>query len=391
MGQGSRGAREQKAVSNMTVTESIRDLRAAALEMISKGPDQPRDDGAFNALALRLFAYQFQANGPYRRFCERRGRTPATVTSWLEIPPVPIAAFKELSLACAPAEQAVACFMTSGTTNPEKRGKHYHFTLEVYDASAVTFFQANVLPDVDRLPLLILGSPPDLLPNSSLSHYLGLMHRTFGAAGSRFYIGREGLEVERLLGDLRTVEGAGAPVCLLGASFAFVHLLDACAQQGLHFHLAAGSRVMDTGGFKGRSREVPQEALYSLIGEHLGVPADRCVNMYGMTELSMQCYDSPLRRARRGRREARIMEEPPWARTIVLDPETLAVLPHGEPGIICHYDVANCSSVVGILTEDLGMATSEGFRFLGRVKGSESRGCSVSVDEMLAAAGKASA
>jgi hypothetical protein len=85
------------------------------------------------------------------------------------------------------------------------------------------------------------------------------------------------------------------------------------------------------------------------------------------------------------------MEAPPWARTIVLDPETLAVLPHGEPGIVCHYDLANCSSVVGILTEDLGVATPEGFRFLGRVKGSESRGCSVSVDEILAAQEKASA
>ncbi len=79
-----------------------------------------------------------------------------------------------------------------------------------------------------------------------------------------------------------------------------------------------------------------------------------------------------------------MMEAPPWARTVILDPETLAVLPEGEQGVICHYDLANCSSVVGILTEDLGVATEEGFKFLGRVRGSESRGCSVSVDEMLA-------
>ncbi len=367
------------------------EIRAAVLEMIGKGPDQPRDDGAFNALALRLFAYQFQENGPYRKFCERRGRTPATVMSWLEIPPVPIAAFKELTLACGPVDQAVACFMTSGTTDPAKRGRHYHFTLEVYDASATAFFRTNVLPDVERLPLLILGSRPEVLPTSSLSHYLGLMHRTFGAAGSRIYIGTEGLEVERLLEDLRKVEKAGEPVCLLGASFAFVHFLDASMEKGLRFRLAAGSRVMDTGGFKGRSREVPQDTLYSLIAEYLGVPPDHCVNMYGMTELSMQCYDSPLRRRSLGRRQAHILEAPPWARTVILDPDALAVLPHGEQGFICHYDLANCSSVVGILTEDLGVASAEGFEFLGRVKGSESRGCSVSVDEMLAAAGKAPA
>ncbi len=371
--------------------ESITDLRAAILEMIGKGPDQPRDDEGFNALAIRLFGYQFQANGPYRKFCERRGRTPATVRSWLEIPPVPIAAFKELTLACGPVEQAAACFMTSGTTNPEKRGRHYHFTLDVYDASAKAFFKANVLPDACRMRLLTLGSPPDLLPHSSLSHYLWVMCCSFGAGGSAFYIGKDGLESERLMADLRAVEQAGKPACVLGASFAFVHVLDLCAQRGLRFHLPAGSRVMDTGGFKGRSREVPQEDLYRLIGEHLGVPADHCVNMYGMTELSMQCYDSPLRRGHLGRREVRAMEAPPWARTIILDPETLAVAPAGERGIICHYDLANCSSVVGILTEDLGVATPEGFKLLGRVGGAESRGCSVSVDEMLAAAGKAPA
>ncbi len=371
--------------------ESITDLRRAILEMIEKGPDQPRDDEAFSALALRMFAYQFQANGPYRKFCERRERTPDAVRSWLEIPPVPIAAFKELTLACGPVEQAVACFMTSGTTNPEKRGRHYHFTLDVYDASARTFFKAKVLPDVDRMHLLVLGSPPDLMPHSSLSHYLWVMCCSFGAGGSMFYIGKDGLEAERLMANLRGAEQAGQPVSVLGASFAFVHFLDLCEQRGLRFRLPAGSRAMDTGGFKGRSREVPQEALYRLIGEHLGVPTDHCVNMYGMTELSMQCYDSPLRRSRLGRREVRAMEAPPWARTIILDPETLAVATQGERGIICHYDLANCSSVVGILTEDLGVATPEGFQFLGRVGGAESRGCSISVDEMLAATGKPSA
>ena len=85
------------------------------------------------------------------------------------------------------------------------------------------------------------------------------------------------------------------------------------------------------------------------------------------------------------------MEAPPWARTVILDPETLTVLPKGERGIICHYDLANCSSVVGILTEDLGVAMREGFRLLGRVKGSESRGCSVSIEEMLAGHGEGSA
>ena len=367
------------------------DLRAAILETIRKAADQPPDDRAFNTLALRLFAHQFEANACYHKFCLRRGKTPATVAAWQEVPPVPISAFKELTLACGPVEEAVACFMTSGTTNPEKRGRHYHFTLEVYDASAATFFKANVLPDVDRMRLLILGSPPDLSPCSSLSHYLGLMHRDFGSAGSRFYIGTDGLEAADLLSDLDGAERSGEPVCLLGASFAFVHFLDRCRADGLRFRLAPRSRITDTGGFKGRSREIPQEELYAAFAETLSVPPERCVNMYGMTELSMQCYDSPLRRRALSLPEERVMQAPPWARTIVLDADSLGPASPGARGIVCHYDLANCSSVIGILTEDVGVAGPAGFRLLGRVKGAESRGCSVSVDEMLAAAETGSA
>jgi hypothetical protein len=276
--------------------------------------------------------------------------------------------------------------MTSGTTDPAKRGRHHHFTLEVYDASAATFFKANVLPEVDRMRLLILGSPPDLQPNSSLAHYLEVMRDRFGSPGSGFYIGTGGLDVGRLVADLRAAEQEAVPVCLLGASFAFVHFLDRCRADGLRFRLPAGSRVMDTGGFKGKSREIPQAELYAMCAEYFGVGRSDCVNMYGMTELSTQCYDSPLRRRALGLPDEPMMQAPPWARSIVLDAETLRPVRPGVRGILCHYDLANCSSVIGILTEDIGVTTPLGFRLLGRAQGVESRGCSVSVDEMLASA-----
>jgi len=368
--------------------ESVEELRGAVIEFIGRGADGLRDDATFNRLALRLFAHQFHANLPYRKFCERREKRPETVRAWFEIPPVPIAAFKELTLACGPVDQAAACFMTSGTTDPAKRGRHYHFTLDVYDASAATFFKANVLPKVDRMPLLILGASPELQPHSSLAHYLGVMRDRFGAAGSGFYIGKDGLEAERVTAALEGAEKAGAPVGMLGASFAFVHYLDRCRAERRRFALPTGSRIMDTGGFKGKSREVPRAELYGLFAKHFGVGRDHCVNMYGMTELSMQLYDSPLRRRALGRPDTPVMETPPWARTVVVDAETLLPIPEeGREGIICHYDLANLSSVIGILTEDIGVAVPGGIRLRGRVQGTESRGCSVSVDEMLAATG----
>ncbi len=356
------------------------------LEFIGRGVDQPRDEGAFNALALRLFAHQFAHNLPYRRLCERRGRTPATVGDWCQIPSVPIGAFKELILSCVPPDRAVAVFMTSGTTNRERRGKAYHTTLDLYDASMRTNFAAHVLPDGARLPFLCLFPPPSILPHSSLSHYLQVGLTAFGAAGSGWFVGEKGLDAAGLTEALRYAEGSGGPVGLIGASFAFVHFLDHCAQRGRRFRLPPGSRIMDTGGFKGRSREIGREELYGLFAETFGVPATCCVNMYGMTEFSIQFYDVTLRRHVAGQAPASFKMGPPWSRTRVIDPETGADKPAGEMGVLLHVDLANRNTVSAILTEDLGRAVSEGFELLGRVQGVEARGCSMAVDEFLAAA-----
>ncbi len=74
---------------------------------------------------------------------------------------------------------------------------------------------------------------------------------------------------------------------------------------------------------------------------------------------------------------------PPWVRTRVLDPQTLSALPDGNPGLLCHFDLANAGSVIAILTEDLGIAVDGGFQVLGRVQGAEPRGCSIAMDDLL--------
>src|SRR5690242_14138899 len=90
-------------------------------------------DAQFDELALRLFAWQYAHNEPYRRFCQGRGATPRQVRGWREIPAVPINGFKELTLSCVPAASCEAVFMTSGTTRGDVKGRHYHPTLAVYD------------------------------------------------------------------------------------------------------------------------------------------------------------------------------------------------------------------------------------------------------------------
>ncbi len=114
--------------------------------------------------------------------------------------------------------------------------------------------------------------------------------------------------------------------------------------------------------------------------------------MYGLTELSTQFIDATLRDHLAGRPPAGhpLKTVPPWARTRVLDPETLAELPAGEVGVLCHTDLANWASVCTVLTEDLGVQRDGGFEMLGRVQGTQARGCSLAMDELLAASGQRS-
>lgn len=333
----------------------------------------------FEGLALEVFAFQYQRSPPYRRFCDGRGITPDTITAWEQIPAVPTAAFKLVDLSCASPEQV---FVTSGTSQgPEQRGKHGFPWLEVYHRSLLANFAAYILPDGARPRMLILAPCPDMLPTSSLSHMLEVVRQTYGGDGSAYYFGDAGLDLTGLIQSLREVEAHRLPVCLLGTSFAFMHVVDVCLEEDQRFTLPEGSRLMDTGGFKGRSREISRDELLRLYGEVLRIPESFCINEYGMTEMGSQFYDNVLRDTVLGCPPVRFKEVPPWVRTRVLDPATLEDLPEGEVGLLTHYDLANCGSVMAVETEDLGYKIGEGFEIVGRAPGAEARGCSLTVEE----------
>jgi hypothetical protein len=334
----------------------------------------------FEGLALEVFAFQYGQSASYRRFSDGRRITPDTIASWQEIPAVPTSAFKMVDLSCAPPEHV---FVTSGTSQgAEQRGRHGFPWLEVYHSSLLANFEAHLLPDGARPRMLILAPSSDRLPSSSLSHMLDVVRRTYGGEGSAYYIGETDINLTGLLTTLKEVEARREPVCLLGSSFAFVHLLDVCLEEGCRFMLAEGSRLMDTGGFKGRSREISRDELLHLYEEVFGIPETFCVNEYGMTEMGSQFYDNALRDRVQGRLRVRFKEIPPWVRTRICDPATLKDLPEGEVGLLTHYDLANCGSVMAVETEDLGYRIGEGFEVVGRAPGAETRGCSLTVEEL---------
>lgn len=340
-------------------------------------PDAGED--AFNELALRLFAHQFRNNPALQRYGRQQGKTLRTVKHWRDIPAVPINGFKELTLSCVPPEQCARVFMTSGTTRADSRGRHYHPHLQIYDESMQRYFAQRFMKGVPRIRMGILFPTEEMLPNSSLAHYLALAKAEFGTADSEYFISPDGMDVEALCRTLESVQSSGKPYALLGASYSFVHLMDELDRRGLSFQLPPGSRLFDTGGFKGQSREMSLQDFYQSLSQHFGVQPEYCTNMYGMTELSTQFYDDG------NATQPSVKSGPHWIRTRAVEPLTGRDVPAGEPGVLVHCDLANFNSTTTILTEDVGVITDTGFLLLGRAEGAQAKGCSLAMEGFLQA------
>lgn len=338
-------------------------------------------DAQFDQMALRLFAHQFAANAPFQSFCRLRGITARHVKTWSDIPAVPIDAFKALALRCEPPAATDRIFMTSGTTRGgSTRGQHFHPLLDVYDLSmARNFARRFMRGSAERMPMGILFPDEVAMPNSSLAHYLDLAKSAFGTAASQTFVTPQGMDLDGLWAALEAAERSGEPYALLGASFSFVHVIDALRAQGRSFRLPPGSRILDTGGYKGQSRELPLDAFYSELSQALGVARTDCINMYGMTELSTQFYDDGNAAV------PSVKSGPHWIRSRLVDPVTGRTVPAGERGILVHCDLANFNSVTTILTEDVGLPAEGGFLLLGRAEGVEAKGCSLAVEEFVRA------
>ena len=331
-------------------------------------------DTCFDSLSLRVFHHQWRLNEPYRRLVEGRGADPAQVSCWQEIPAVSTIAFKRLRFCCGPGR---VVFRTSGTTHAGAlRGEHHLTDTDLYEAALRRQFQAYVLPDRARLRFISMTPSPAWLPDSSLGFMMADLHAQFGSPGSAFYLHPEGLDLQGVREAMAEAERERQPACVAGVASAFVQLLDDLAGRGLRYRLPTGSRIMDTGGFKGRSRNVERADLLLGYAEHLGVGSRHVVNEYGMTELGSQFYDASLLGG-----DPEVKVAPHWVRTLIIDPESGQPAAPGRPGLLRHIDLANLDSVVAVETEDLGRAHGDGFILLGRAAGAEPRGCSLLVQE----------
>ncbi len=336
------------------------------------------DDADFDALACAVFAHQFRWNAPYAAYARSLGITegslPRTIAA---IPAVPAAAFKDAAFSTVAPERAALWFETSGTTQA-RSGRHYLETPALYEAALLAGFDRAMLADGAHLRYVMLVPDPRERPHSSLGYMMATVARERGDGREGWYLHDDALDIAGLCRDIERAHADGTAVCIATTAFALVALLDELDSTGRTLPLPAGSRVMETGGFKGRTRVVGREELYARAAAAFAIGESSIVAEYGMTELSSQYYDSPG-----SRWSARRIKQPvPWLRPLIVDVMGKP-LPDGIVGAIRHIDCANRSSVVAIDTEDLGVIAPEGLLLLGREEGAALRGCSLDAEDLM--------
>ncbi|MDA7915631.1 hypothetical protein N9B94_00175 [Verrucomicrobia bacterium] len=325
-------------------------------------------------MATNLFRLQVEHIPLLKRFTEIRKVDPKELITWREIPAIPISSFKDFELTSLPIEERRRFFISSGTTS-SKRSKHFHndASIAVYETSLKEGFATHFRTCNRTIPQQLLSLTPteEQAPNSSLVHMFRTLSIRFSEThfvGDKDASGNWIVNIDAAISTLEDGIRTKSPVLITGTAFSYVHLLDQLAQRSLSFRLPEASMILETGGYKGQSREIPKNDLHKMIQSTFGVPTDAILCEYGMSELSSQAYcqgDQPFRFS-------------PWSRAELISPETGKPVAEGETGLIRIVDLANIRSTLSIMTEDLGILCDNGFKLLGRLPQAEAKGCSLS-------------
>ncbi|MGB1362502.1 MAG: acyl transferase [Flavobacteriaceae bacterium] len=310
----------------------------------------------FEMLALKTFYFQYENNKVYRSFCDLINCNPAEVTAVKDIPYLPISFFKSKKVCCFESDNA--SFFSSSTTTGGSPSKHYYHQLKDYQISFRKGFEHffGAIEDFTVLALL-----PSYLERSgsSLIYMADDMIRKSQKTESGFYLN----QLESLKKIIMQQEKKEQKTLLLGVSFALLDLVEQYSFDLEH------TWIMETGGMKGRRKEVTREALHSQLKKGFGV--SKIYSEYGMTELLSQAYSIG-----KG-----IFECPPWMRVAAREnQDPFNLLPWGQSGGLNIIDLANRDSCAFIATEDLARVHSDKrFEVLGRLDASEIRGCNLMV------------
>ena len=342
----------------------------------------------FDVLALDLARFQAAHVPAIARLWRARGASIEEARDASRIPAVPSDVFRLARIAAHPRGLDVALFRTSGTSQgTEARGEHPMRTTETYERGALAWGERFLWPDRADLQAIVLAPPITEQGDSSLGFMLDrFAHRLARPPVFVIHRGADGEGAIDFGGIARATAEArqsGHAVLVLATSFALVHLIEGAG--GLDLRIPPGSRVMQTGGFKGKSREIAADVLRRMVAETFSVNEAHVVSEYGMTELSSQLYEGTLAGAlgHGAKLPHGVFVTPPWVRVTPVDPVSLDPVASGEVGIGRIVDLANVDSSVAIQTADRVRLVAGGVELLGRLPGAAPRGCSIAIDDML--------
>ena len=375
------------------MADSLIDASNRLHERVQRYADGSPAD-TFERLALDIARYQAEASEGFRRLLRAHSAELQTLD---DIPPVPSDAFRLARVATFPPELAAARFFTSGTTGKE-RGTHAMRRTDTYERLSRAFGRQALLGPTGKAVVVALAPALTEPPSSSLGYMmarfmeafdaepLGALEERFSSASSaRWLLDESGVNLGGLRAAADVARAGGRPLLLLGTAFALVRLLDDLA--GARLALPADSVVMQTGGFKGRSREVSMEELRAGVSDALQVASSRVVGEYGMTELTSQLYEGTITEsalaARQPAAPAGVYFEPPWLRVTAVDAVSLRPVAEGDVGLARFIDLGNVDSAVSVVTQDLVRRAHGGIQLLGRQAGAPARGCSLAIEALL--------
>ncbi len=310
----------------------------------------------FNEVALETFRYQYNYNLVYRKFSDLLKKSPKQVNTIEEIPFLPIDLFKSHHIISSDAD-IQKTFTSSGTTG-DKTSKHHVTDLYIYEQSFNKGFRQFYGNIEDYVVLALLPSYLER-EGSSLIYMAQHLIEQSNHSDSGFYLNN----LSELKSKLISLDSSDQKVLLIGVSFALLDLVE-------DFQFALKNTiVMETGGMKGRRKEMIREELHSILKKGFGV--NTIHSEYGMTELLSQAYS-----AGNG-----IFNCPPWMKILIRDPEdALSYLKNNNTGGINIIDLANINSCSFIATQDLGKKReNNSIEIMGRFDNSDIRGCNLMV------------
>ncbi|WP_033959902.1 acyltransferase [Psychroserpens jangbogonensis] len=313
-------------------------------------------EDTFNSLALDVFKFQFDNNPVYRSFCDLLYIHPSDIKCIEDIPFLPIQFFKSHNIVSS-THPIEATFSSSGTTG-SITSKHNVTDLNIYEESFRKGFHEFYGNIEDYVVLALLPSYLER-QGSSLVYMVNDMITQSKHSESGFYLDN----ISELKEHLITLDSKGQKVLLIGVSFALLDLVEQ-----YQFHLK-NTIIMETGGMKGRRKELVRAELHSILKQGFGVT--NIHSEYGMTELLSQAYS-------KGNGQ---FECPSWMQILTRDPEdALALQKKQKTGGINVIDLANINSCSFIATQDLGRIAKDGsFEIIGRFDSSDIRGCNLMV------------